>query len=29
MDIPAVQLLCLEQKDQTLEDPTRDFLDLA
>ncbi len=29
MDIPAVQLLCLEQQDRSLEDHTRDFLDLA
>ncbi len=29
MDFPAVQLLCLEQKDHSLEDHTRDFLDLA
>ncbi len=29
MDLPAVQLLCLEQKDRSLEDHTRDFFDLA
>ncbi|KAF4115831.1 hypothetical protein G5714_003320 [Onychostoma macrolepis] len=29
MDLPAVQLLCLEQMDRSLEDHTRDFLDLA
>ncbi|XP_073699617.1 uncharacterized protein [Garra rufa] len=29
MDLPAVQLLCLKQQDRSLEDHTRDFLDLA
>ncbi len=29
MDLPAVQLLCLEQIDRSLEDHTRDFLDLV
>ncbi len=29
MDLPAVQLLCLEQLGHSLEDHTRDFLDLA
>ncbi|XP_026059300.1 vegetative cell wall protein gp1-like [Carassius auratus] len=29
MAIPAVRLLCLEQLDRSLEDHTRDFLDLA
>ncbi len=29
MDIPAVNLLCLEQKDRSLEDHKREFLDLA
>ncbi len=29
MDLPAVQLLYLEQMDRSLEDHTRDFLDLA
>ncbi len=29
MDLPAVQLLCLEQRDRSLEDHTRDFLNLA
>ncbi len=29
MDLPAVQLLCLEQMGRSLEDHTRDFLDLA
>ncbi len=29
MDIPAVQLLCLEQGDHSLEDHTRDFIKLA
>lgn len=29
MDLPDVQLLCLEQKDLSLEDHTRYFLDLA
>ncbi len=29
MDLPAVQFLCLEQKDRSLEDHKRDFLDLA
>ncbi len=28
MDNPAVQLLCLEQQDRSLEDHTRDFIDL-
>ncbi|ROL42239.1 Multiple PDZ domain protein [Anabarilius grahami] len=29
MDIPAVALLCLEQRDRSLESHTRDFLELA
>lgn len=29
MDLPDVQLLCLEQKDRSLEDHTRCFFDLA
>ncbi len=29
MDLPAIQLLCLEQQDPLLEDHTRDFIDLA
>lgn len=29
MDLPAVQLLCLEQQDRSLEDHTVDFLDLV
>ncbi len=29
MEFPAVQLLCLEQMDRSLEDHTRDFLDLT
>lgn len=28
MDLPTVQLLCLEQGDGLLEDHTRDFIDL-
>lgn len=29
MDFPAIKLLCLEQRDCSLEDHTRDFLDLV
>lgn len=29
MDIPAVQLLCLEQGDHSLKDHTRDLIELA
>ncbi len=29
MDLPAVQLLCLEKQDRSMEDHTKDFLDLA
>lgn len=29
MDLPAIQLHCLEQKDRSLENHTKDFLDLV
>ncbi|XDV40107.1 hypothetical protein PO909_009248 [Leuciscus waleckii] len=29
MDLPAIQLLCLEKLDRSLEDHTREFLDLV
>lgn len=29
MDLPAIQLLCHEQKEQSLEDHTRKFIDLT